>query len=175
MINFELRKIYKIMKRALETTKHTIINEDGRTEVFETEKVIKFDTTKDPFYMTFLNFVKWMYGLKGIAPFKVLLHLINIAEFNTGRVHLSTGERRIMLNTLEISEVALYQALKQLLEVGAIKRVYYVDKKTGEQIEMKGEYLINPEMFWKGELTKRKELTVIFKSDIVEDEEKEEN
>lgn len=158
------------MKRALETTKHTIVDVEGRQEIFETEKVIKFDTCKDPFYMTFMNFVKWMYGLKGTAPFKILLHMMNIAEFNTGRVHLSTGERRIMMSTLELSEVSLYQALKQLLEVDAIKKVYHTDKRTGEQFEVKGEYVINPEMFWKGELSKRKELTVIFKSECFNDD-----
>ena len=158
------------MKRTIETTKHTTIDVEGRQEVFETEKVIKFDSAQDPFYLTFLNFVKWMYGIKGTAPLKVLLHMLNIAQFSTGRVTLSTGERRMMMETLDISEVSLYQALKQLLDLGVIKKIYHVNKDTGEQQELKGEFLLNPEMFWKGDLSKRRQLTVIFKSEPISDD-----
>lgn len=158
------------MKTIVETTGHTITTPDGRQETFDSKKVIQIDTSKNPFYLTFLNFVKWMYDIKGNAPFKVLIHMMNIAEFNSGRVHLSMGERQIMMRTLGISEVSMYAAIKQLAECGAIKRVFHVDKSTGEQLELKGEYIVNPEMFWKGDLSKRKHLTITFQSDPVDDD-----
>lgn len=152
-----------------EITRHIVKSADGTEEIFEDEKAVKHNTATDPFYMTFLNYVKWLYGIKGVAPMKVLIHMMNIAEFNTGKVVLAAGEKLNMRETLGISEVSLYGAINHLVEQGLIKRTQVVNPDTGEIHEKKGEFLINPELFWKGDLSKRGELIVIFKSVKKED------
>ena len=52
------------------------------------------------------------------------------------------------------------------LEKRSNSRLLVLDKNTGEitNEEIKGEYRINPDMFWKGDLKKRKELRVTFEA-----------
>ena len=86
------------------------------------------------------------------------------AQINTGRVALTTGMRKIMLSTLGISRSAFALAINQLVEAKALSKVYETNEETGEQIEVRGEYFINPEMLWKGDKEKRKELKVTFEA-----------
>lgn len=153
-------------KHFLQEEKDVYILPDGTKKEYVRRKYLVHHTEDDPFYMTFLRYVKWIYGLTGVAPFKLLLKLIDIAQFNTGRVSLTTGKRKEIIDELCVSEVAFYKSLKQLLDQEVLYKVYKTDPDTGEQIEMKGEFFINPDMFWKGELNKRKELRVIFEAPI---------
>ena len=116
------------------------------------------------FYMVFANYVGWLYNLKGVIPVKVLHFLMERAQVNTGKVSLSTGTRQLLLMTLGISRSALSLALKQLTDVGAISRLVLVDETTGAEEELRGEYMINPEMLWKGDKEKRTELKVTFEA-----------
>lgn len=115
---------------------------------------------QDKFYMTFIDYVKWIYGLTTITTLKVLYKLLEIAEYNTGEVSLSPGKRQEIMESIGIKKSAFTQALNQLVESGALEVKYKTDKDTGELIPVRGEYRISPEMFWKGELKKRTELKV---------------
>lgn len=68
------------------------------------------------------------------------------------------------MTELDIKKSSLTQAINQLTEVNAIIPQTIVDQSTGEIKTLKGEYIINPEMFWKGDLKKRKDLIVTFQS-----------
>jgi hypothetical protein len=105
-----------------------------------------------------------MYELKSITTLKVLYKLLEMAEFNTGDVSLSTGKRAEIMTELGISRSALTQSITQLVNSGAILQKYAVDKLTGEEQPVRGEFQIDPEMFWKGDLKKRNELVVTFTS-----------
>ena len=59
--------------------------------------------------------------------------------------------------------MSFYNAVKQLIDAKAISKIYYVNPD-GEKTEYKGEYMINPEMIWKGDKDKRKELKVVFEA-----------
>ena len=116
------------------------------------------------FYVVFANYVHWLYGLKGVVPVKVLHFLLEHAQVNTGRVALTPGMRKELVENLGISRGAFLQAITQLNEFGVLTKVYGVNRDTGEEYELRGEYMINPEMLWKGDKEKRKELKVTFEA-----------
>lgn len=124
---------------------------------------------QDKFYMTFIDYVKWIYGLTTITTLKVLYKLLEIAEYNTGEVSLSPGKRQEIMESIGIKKSAFTQALNQLVESGALEVKYKTDKDTGELIPVRGEYRISPEMFWKGELKKRTELKVTIETKYTDD------
>ena len=124
---------------------------------------------QDKFYMTFIDYVKWIYGLTTITTLKVLYKLLEIAEYNTGEVSLSPGKRQEIMESIGIKKSAFTQALNQLVESGALEVKYKTDKDTGELIPVRGEYRISPEMFWKGELKKRTELKVTMETKYADD------
>ena len=124
---------------------------------------------QDKFYKTFIDYVKWIYGLTTITTLKVLYKLLEIAEYNTGEVSLSPGKRQEIMESIGIKKSAFTQALNQLVESGALELKYKTDKETGELIPIRGEYRISPEMFWKGELKKRTELKVTIETKYSDD------
>lgn len=131
---------------------------------------------QDKFYMTFIDYVKWIYGLTTITTLKVLYKLLEIAEYNTGEVSLSPGKRQEIMESISIKKSAFTQALNQLVESGALEVKYKLDNtgniiigKNGEPEIVRGEYRISPEMFWKGELKKRAELKVTFETKYIDD------
>lgn len=152
-------------KKHIVQSKETVIrDENGLERVVTSEKTLVHNVETDTFYGTFLNYVGWVYDIRGGVALQVLTYMMDIAEFNTGRVVFSTGERKRLMKRAKISRAGLYKALAQLEEVGAIAPVVDVDESTGEQERAKGEYMINPEMYWKGELSKRRKLIVTFRS-----------
>jgi len=148
----------------IESTVTKVKDEKGIDRVTTERKIFKHDAEGENFYFVFVNYVKWMYDLKGVVPVKILHCLMEEASINTGRVSLSTGKRKQILKKLGISRGAFYLAINQLVEAKAISKTYYVDEETGERLELSGDYLINPEMLWKGDKGKRKELKVIFEA-----------
>lgn len=151
-------------KGYIETVNTTIKDEHGTERVITSKKVFRHKTDGENFYMVFVNYVQWMYDLKGVVPLKVLHSLLEEASVNTGKVSLSTGKKQQIINKLGISRCAFYKAVYQLVEVNAIKKVYYTDADTGEEKESPGDYYINPEMLWKGDKEKRTELRVTFEA-----------
>ena len=67
------------------------------------------------------------------------------AEYNSGVVDLSTSKRQKMCSDLSITSNQVTNNLKKLKELGLI---------TGE----KGEFTINPEIFWKGDTKTRQQV-----------------
>lgn len=117
-----------------------------------------------------------MYGIKSVSALKLLPRLLEMAQFNTGEISLSTGMRAQLMTELNLSKSVFTRALNELLENGALfPKVLVTKNKDGSETrtEIKGEYIVNPEMFWKGDLKKRRQLTIIMKSEL-EDEEQEE-
>lgn len=151
-------------KRVIETTEQVLKDKDGTERVRTTKKVVVHKLETENFYMVFANYVHWLYGLKGVVPVKVLHYLMEHAQINTGRVAMTPGMRRDILEDLDISRTAFTKAIDQLVELKVLSRVYRTVEETGEMIERKGEYMMNPEMVWKGDKEKRKELKVTFEA-----------
>ncbi len=151
------------------SSEQKVIDEQGRTRVQTTEKKINFKVDDDDkFYMVFLNCVSWMYGIKSLTTLKILYKLLEYAEWETGKVSLSPGRRVDIMAELDIKKSTLTQSINQLVEVHALYPESTVDKTTGEIKTLRGEYTINPEMFWKGDLKKRKDLIVTFQSEPIQ-------
>jgi DNA repair photolyase len=74
----------------------------------------------------------------------VLDKLCQLAEFNSGKVSLSTGNRKEICDQLEINSQQFSKALKQLKELNLID---------GES----GMFTINPYIFWKGDQSIRRQ------------------
>ena len=147
------------------SSERTLYDECGRARVQTIEKKINFKVDdEDKFYMTFVNCVGWMYGIKSITPLKVLYKLLEFAEWETGKVSLSPGRRVTIMEELGIKKSSFTQALNQLIENKALFQETVVNSSTGEIKPVKGDYTINPEMFWKGDLKKRKDLIITFQS-----------
>lgn len=158
-------------KGFIRSTERTITDENGIQRVQTTEKEFRFKSEEDPFYMVFVDFVKWMYNITSVASLKLLPRLLEEAEFNTGNISLSPGKRDAIQTELNMSKSTFTRALNDLIENKAIFRTYVtpIDEETGELLEdqkreVKGEYIVNPEMFWKGNLKDRTELRIKFEA-----------
>ena len=179
---FKLNKVYENMAKGFYKSKETIYKDENGIERKRTiSKEFIHKTDQDKFYMTFVDYVKWIYGLTTITPLKLLYQLLELAEYNTGEFSLSPGRRQEIMERLGIKKSAFTQALNQLVESGAVELkykldesgnpVYKVDPETGEQLPeiIRGEYRISPAMFWKGELKKRAELKVTFEAQYTDE------
>jgi hypothetical protein len=142
-------KLFNNMREKLiqSTTREVIDPETGEITTLESSKVIRKRVKEDSFYMTFIDF---------ISPFidnlrtcdnarRILTWLCMNAEFNTGKVFLTTGNRAILCKDLNISSNTLTNNLRKLKDANLI---------SGD----KGDFVINPQIFWKGDLSVRKKL-----------------
>jgi len=134
-------------KGFINSTERTVYDEYGNPRVETTEKQFSYKTDEDSFYMVFIDFVKWMYNITSINSLKLLPKLMEIAEFNTGKITLSPGLRKQLLADLNLSPATFTRALNDLIENNALFKVFSTNKSTGEVTELKGEYTVNPEMF----------------------------
>lgn len=149
-------------KKVIKSKETQYFDENGVLREQTLNKEVSDVTKEDSFYMTFINYVGWKFGLKSDTTKNVLEKLLNAAEFNTGIVILGTDQRAEIVDSLHISKSTLSQSIAQLIKLEVISPVKKIDIKTGEEVDSKNTYLINPQMFWKGELKKRKELIVTF-------------
>lgn len=97
----------------------------------ETSKTFTKKIDKDKFFMTFVDFISPLYQLKSDTAKSVLSIMCCMAEYNTGKVTLSTAKRNDICNELKISPNTLTNCLKNLKDLKIIE---------GE----KGEFEINP-------------------------------
>lgn len=117
----------------------------GEVVAFENQKVYTEPIDSERFYMTYLEYIAPLYELKSGIALLVLTWLCEHAQFNTGKVDISTARREELCAQLGICNNALTNNLKKLKELNLI---------SGE----KGSYQINPQIFWKGDIKSRKDL-----------------
>ena len=109
-----------------------------RTEVIKNEV--------EPFFLTYSREILALYG-KSIfnATTKVLWKLLEIAEYNTGKVYVTTERRNNIMSVCGISRASYDRAVRDLVEA--------------EIMEKEGNtYTIRHDMFWKGDRDERKKL-----------------
>lgn len=131
------------MKKLIHSTETQMVNtETGEMITIETSKTFSKKTETDKFYMTFIDFAAPLFNLKSDTAKSVLCWMCNKVEYNTGKVHLTTNTRRELCAELEISSNTLTNTLKKLKDLNLI---------SGE----KGDFIINPQILWKGDLQTR--------------------
>lgn len=138
--------IYLYMGKFNTYTQREVLNPDtGELVTIESSKTFTTKISEDKFYMTFIDYMSPIFGLKPEAAKSLLAWMCSHAEYNTGRVSLSAADRKQICGELDISNNSITNYLKTLKKLKLIN---------GE----KGTFVINPKIFWKGELAARKEL-----------------
>lgn len=128
-----------------ETIKQVKDKETGEWSEMTTSKTFAIPVNEEEFYMTFIKSLSSILNLNSFTEVKVLVRLCEIAEFNTGKVSLTAGKRTEFIESLSINKAYLSSSIKSLINKGLLK---------GD----KGEYQINPLVFWKGSLKERNAL-----------------
>lgn len=137
------------------TFKEVVDKETGEVVQSELSKTYSTKVKEDAFYMTFIDYISPFYKLNSDNARKILCWMCNHAEWNTGKISLSTGSRAQMAEDCDICPNTITNNLKKLKDLKLI---------SGE----KGEFQINPQIFWKGDLSVRRqklkdqELQIIF-------------
>jgi len=113
-------------------------------EYTDRQEVIKNEV--EPFFLTYSREILALYG-KSIfnATTKVLWKLLEIAEYNTGKVYVTTERRNNIMSACGISRASYDRAIKELVDA---------DIMTKEGTT----YTIRENMFWKGDRDERKKL-----------------
>lgn len=99
----------------------------------------------EPFFLTYVKSISWIYGITSINTIKVLYKLLETSEFNTNRVEISAQKRSRIIKELDISDSSFTKSLKQLTDLKVLEG-------------SKGSYIIDENIFWKGDRKTRKAL-----------------
>jgi hypothetical protein len=133
------------MKRTVTTSiKEVLDPQTGEIVKYESSKTYKEKISSENFYMVFLDYMTPLLKIKSHITRHVLDKLCQLAEFNSGKVSLSAGNRKEICDQLEINSQQFSKALKQLKELNLID---------GES----GMFTINPYIFWKGDQSIRRQ------------------
>lgn len=135
-----------IMKdKVIQTYQREVVDkETGEVVSVDTSKIISRKIQDDAFYMVYIDFIAPFFKLKNNAK-NILIWMCNHAEFNTGRVSLTTKDRETLADEIGICANTITNNLAALKKAGLIE---------GE----KGVFNINPQVFWKGDLKARRDL-----------------
>ena len=125
--------------------KHVEKSTSSNGEELTIEKTYIIKTKADSFYMSFIDNMSGFFELTSATSIKILTILCNMAEYNTGIVRLTSEDRREIIDTLGIAATHLSNHLKILRDKNLIE---------GKG----GKFIINPIIFWKGELKERSNL-----------------
>lgn len=133
-------------KRITQTIQREIVDvTTGELVKVDTQKTFTEKISPDNFYMTFIGYMSPLFNLHSDVARSILDWMCMRAEYNSGVVALSTSKRQKMCSDLSITSNQVTNNLKKLKELGLI---------TGE----KGEFTINPEIFWKGDTKTRQQV-----------------
>lgn len=118
--------------------------ETGELMTSTTEKTYSYRLkNNDEFVMMYYKHIlNSMVNIKSANTLKVLITLSSIADYNTGVVLLTPNRRSIICKQLNISSPNLNHYINEL-------------KKAGILAGSRGEYIINPKFFWKGDSGER--------------------
>lgn len=135
------------MKRITQTIQREIVDVNtGKLLKIDSQKTFTEKVNPEHFYMTFIDYVAPLYQLRSEVARRMLDWMCERAAYNTGIVDLSTSKRQQMCLDLQIANNQVTNNLKKLKDLNLI---------SGD----KGTFTINPEIFWKGDLSvRRKEL-----------------
>lgn len=127
---------------------NTIINaQTGEMQEIETKKRMSYRIKdNDEFYMVFYNCLAGTLNIKSKKTIDLLSELCKHAQFNTGIIEVSTNIRR---KVCQDADVNLSNFSKH---INVLKNAGLLSDRGG------GSYLINPQVFWKGDLKEREKL-----------------
>lgn len=114
------------------------------TDYISKKELVKVEV--EPFFFTYSKQLLALYGMSVFnATTKVLWKLLEIAEWNTGKVFMNPERRKEIMQICNISRPSFDRAIRELADVGII--------------EKKGStYTIDCMTFWKGDRASREKL-----------------
>lgn len=141
-------------------TTSIVDTETGEVHMVETEKLVSVKTETEEFFQIYCRLIASVYELKYADDIKILIKFCEIAQFNTGVVLLPAALRKKVCEEIGILTSNMSKSIKRLKDKELL---------TGDR----GEYKINPAIFWKGEQKVRAQilkdnglaLTLNFKSE----------
>lgn len=123
----------------------TKVNENGEIIEETTSKSWTITKNSEPFFLTYVNSISWIYGLKSVTTIKILYKLLEKSNYNTNKVDISAKLRKTICEQLDITQVSFSKSLKQLLDLKILK-------------DCEDAYEIDPAFFWKGDHKTRDQL-----------------
>jgi hypothetical protein len=121
-------------------------HETGEVITTEVTKLVKINIGKqEEFYMTYCHYLSSIYQLTYADDIKLMVKLCEWGQYDTGKVQLTSARRNEIVTDLGMHNANISKSLKRLKEKKLID---------GE----KGEFQINPAIFWKGDRAIRKEV-----------------
>ena len=127
------------------TQTQTVDVNTGEILEYETQKTYTRKIETESFYMTFIDYVAPLFNLKSDVAKNVLNWMCCHAEYNTGKVQLTTNQRDLACEELGMKSNSLSNHLKKLKDLKLID---------GDR----GDFIINPQIFWKGDTVTRNKL-----------------
>ena len=139
----------------------TVVTPAGFTYDETGEEVVSKFEFNEPYVLIFTTPMATdeILKIKSMVDRNVLDVLLTYMNFSTGTVTLNTDRRTAIRDKLGISPQAYSRSMKNLAELGFVKRHEVIDEDTGEVIKvLKDELDINPVVYWQGDLAKRNKL-----------------
>jgi len=134
------------MTKNVKNVVKTVVDQSTGEIIDQTvEKHFVSEVKTDNFFMVFFESMGAFLGLKQPADMRLIACLCKIAQFDTGVVTLSPKVRRELSKEANISLSNMSKSFKRLVESGLL-------------IEDEGDYIINPNVFWKGSMKTRTEI-----------------
>ena len=134
------------MEKYQQVTQNQIVDVNtGEIIQYETQKTYTRKIESESFYMTFIDYIAPLFNLKSDAAKNVLNWMCCHAEYNTGKVQLTTNQRDLACEELGMKSNSLSNHLKKLKDLKLID---------GDR----GDFIINPQIFWKGDTVTRNKL-----------------
>ena len=114
--------------------------ETGELITSTTEKTYSYKLKdNDEFTMTYNNYIlKAMSNIKSEKTFILFFHIMDLANYNTGEIVISSPIRKKICKEMEIKNSNFTKYINELKQHKVIAG-------------SRGLYLINPEIFWKGD------------------------
>ena len=134
------------MKKIVQSIEREYVDtQTGEITTVETAKVFTERIKEDSFYMTFIDFVAPLYKLTSETARKLLTWMCEHAEFNTGKIKLTSADRKEIVSKFNITNNTITNCLSTL------KKLKLISGSSGN-------FEINPQIFWKGDLSIRREI-----------------
>lgn len=98
----------------------------------------------------FYRELQWIYKCRSRATLAVMMSLSFMTGRNSAEFYLSPKDREELASDLNLSRTSVSVALSSLIEKKVIARALDSDGK-----KKNGHYVLNPVMFWYGDLSRR--------------------
>lgn len=128
-----------------ETTRRTVDTYTGEMIDETTSKTFSVKKEVEPFFLTYSRCMSILYNLTSLTAVKILWKFLERAEYNTGTVYVTSQVKKNIIDDLNISTSIYNKAIAILKDSEII---------SGN----KGQYVINPNIHWKGDYKTREKI-----------------